>query len=669
MTSINIKAFRGKVPRVSERLLQPSQAKRADNCKISSGRIDPIAGLQKVFSNSHTINTAYRYRVFRNNAFETNWLTWSDDVDVVPSLIPTDTEGRFYFTGAGYEPRMSTYSAAINNDSYPDAWFALGVTPPAAAPTVVAVGGSGAQETRAYVSTFVTAFGEESGPSAPSEVITGYTNSTWTVSDLSAVPTNSGVVSAAVGLPNGRTRVTVDTTYGVYIYDTITIDGTGGIAGLNASHRVIEVVDATHVDIALETTDVFVSGGTWSKNAPHNVIGMTRRIYRTTGTSGDFLFVAEISAGDVTFVDAVVADDLGEVIPTAASLPPPKNLTCLISLPNGTLAGLANNELCLSEPYMPYSWPLSNRYSFSSQGVALVAAGNSIVVLTDTYPILFTGTDPEAMSPSTMETYAPCVSKRGVVNAGGAAIYPSFDGLWLAGPGRVEKLTAKLYREEEWAQLHPETFDAAFHDSQYFAAYRGAEENRIFVLNVLEPDSVVEVDEVVDCLYRNEVDGKLYAAKGNELFVWDSDQGRAYDVDWISADVQMSRPTNFSVAQVHADYSSIVPVDTTQLDANTALVAAGPDSVAGYLNGNEILSTEINGSFLVPVELDSRKQLQFTIYYNGQPYFTRNVDNMFPFRLPAGFKCEVANVGVRTSIKVYSITVAQTVDELAQVSA
>lgn len=670
MTFIHIKGFRGKLPRVSERALAPNQARRADNLKITSGRIDPLAGLSLVFSNSHPIRTAYRYRVFRNDAFESNWLTWPTDVDVVPSLVPTDTLGRFYFTGDGYEPRMSSYAAAIAGGSYPAAWFALGVCPAAAAPSLTTAGGGSSPETRSYVTTFVTALGEESPPSPPSAEVAGHTNGTWTLNSMQLPPVNSGTISAAVNLGTGRVRVTLNTVYGIAQYDTLALSGVAGMTSLNGTFRVLVVNTASnYIEVALQTGQTYTSGGAWAKKAPHNTSGMTRRIYRTTGTAGVFLFVAEIAASTVSYVDAVAASSLGEELPTATSQLPPKNMVGLISLPNGCLVGIAGNEVCFSEPYMPYSWPIANRYSFSGQGVALVSAGNSVIVLTDTYPILITGTDPESMSPSTLETYAPCVSKRGVVNAGAAAVYPSFDGLWLAAPGRVDCLTRKLYREEEWSQINPASFDAAFHDGQYYASYVGAEENRILVVDINEPDSVVEVDEVVDCLYRNELDGKLYASKGAKLYEWDSDLGHAYDVDWMSSDVQVSKPINFTVAQVHADFNAITPVDTTQLDANVALIALGADAVAGHIDGHELLSVELNGSYIVPVELDDPKQIQFTLYSNGSPVFTTQVVSGAPFRLPSGFLTELVNLGVHTSVKVYSITIADSVEELARASA
>ncbi|MDV7391413.1 hypothetical protein RZS08_08680, partial [Arthrospira platensis SPKY1] len=215
---------------------------------------------------------------------------------------------------------------------------------------------------------------------------------------------------------------------------------------------------------------------------------MTKRIYRSAGTAGQFLFVDEIPVAQTTYADTKATTALGESLATLNTLPPPKNLTNLISLPNGCLVGLAGNELCFSDPYMPYSWPMGNRYSFSGRGVAIVAAGNSVIVLTDSFPILFAGSDPEAMSPAVMETYAPCVSKRGMVDVGGGCLYPSFDGLWIAAPGRVENLTKRLYREEEWSRLGPSSFDAAFHDGQYYAYFQPdpLEPGMMWVLDINE---------------------------------------------------------------------------------------------------------------------------------------------------------------------------------------
>ena len=672
MVAINIKAFRGQVPRLSDRLLQPNQASRAMNCKLTSGRLDPLRGLGlEATSQLGFIRTLFRYRHFINGAPVDRWLTFSNDADVVKSPLANDPQGRIFYTADTHEPRMSTYERITDGPILPAQWFALGVPNPTQAPSVSVSGGTTPEESRAYAYTFVTALGEESGPSPASALTTGNANGTWNLSNLQTAPPNSGTITAAAANTptTGLVRVTFNTTFGLAPFDTITIAGVVGMTSLNGTHR-IQTINGNQVDLILATSQTYTSGGTWTRNAPLNTISMTKRIYRSAGFEGQFLFVAEIPVANTTYADTIAGTALGEALPTLNTLPPPKNLTCLISLPNGCLAGIAGNELCFSDPYMPYSWPRGNRYSFSGRGVALAPAGSSVIVLTDTFPILFTGTDPEAMSPSVMETYAPCVSKRGTVYVGGGCIYPSFDGLWLAAPGRVENLTKRLYREQEWARLNPQSLDAAFYDGQYVGAYRTpADVRRVLVLDVGESDSIVEVEDWFDAMHRNEYDGRLYVTKGNEIFQWDANPGRAYESDWISMTYQLPRPTNFAVAQVHADFSVVVPVNDAITQANEALIAAGPDAVAGHLNGMELLTTEINGSFIVPNMPDIARKVQFTLHADGEPVFTKAVTSSAPFRLPAGYRSEVFNIGLHSSVPTYTVTVAESTVELAQASA
>lgn len=672
MVAVNIKAFRGQIPRMSERLLQPNQASRALNCKITSGRLDPLAGLGLALTSPRPlIKTMFRYRHIVKEVVTDNWLVFSDDVDVVQSPLANDEKGRFYYASEAHEPRMSTYEDAIFGTAFPNAWFGLGVPNPTTAPSVSVTDGTTPQESRAYAYTFVTRLGEESGPSPASALVTGNANGTWSVTGMQTAPPNNGTITAAAANTptTGMVRVTLNTTFGLAQYDTLTFADVSGMTALNGSFRV-QAINGNQVDIILTTSQTYTSGGTWTRNAPHNTLSMKKRIYRSAGLDGNFLFVAEIDASATSYSDTLPATALGENIPTLNTLPPPKNLVGLTALPNGCLVGLSENELCFSDPYMPYSWPMSNRYAFSGRGVAVVPAGNSVIVLTETYPIIFVGSDPEAMSPSTMETYAPCVAKRGVANVGGGALYPSFDGLWLVAPGRVENMTRRLYREEEWAQLNPQSFVASFQDGQYYGYYETEDQltKHIWVLDINEPDSVVEVDERADSLYRNDYDGKLYLSQGNRIYVWDANPGRTYEADWISAVMQLPRPTNFAVAQVHAAFQEAVPPNTEQIDANEALLAQGADAVAGHVNGMELLTTEVNGSFIIPAVVDLQKKVQFTLYKDGVPVFTKAVTSSNPFRLPAGYRSELFQVGVNSSVRTFSVTIAESTAELAQAS-
>ena len=558
MAAITFKSFRGSVPRFSGRLQTPNFALHARNVKLESGRIDPLLGLQLVYTSplADEIKTIWRYRHhLTDNTVADNWLVFGSDVDVVRSSVANDEFGMVYWTSKDHEPRMAPYSLAVSGvGNYPGAFYALGVpNPNSALRTSIPKNGIGLPPappdpttiTRSYCWTWVDANGAETGPS-PATTRTYYQSEPWGFTFSAAaqqLPENGSPIVGVINNFPSAGYVTIEISGALLNYtrpgDEFTISGVVGMTDLNARHKV------THVNanggfqnftVKLTTAQTYTSGGAWARVAPYNTTGMRRRVYRAEGASAYFYFRAEIAVAPGGWTDAAPSDDdvVGEVIPTLKTQPPPVDLHSIISLPNGCMAGLVDNEVCFSDPYMPYSWPIENRYSFTGRGVALVASANSVIVLTDTYPILFTGSDPESMSPSVMETYAPCVSKRGAVNVGGGALYPSFDGLWIVAPGRIENMTKRVYREEDWKLLDPATFDACFHDGQYYANHRptGALVDETLVLNVAELDSAVIVEVASTALHRNEFDGEMYLARGNKIYRWDSSDDQRFFGEW-----------------------------------------------------------------------------------------------------------------------------------------
>lgn len=672
MAAITFKGFRGKRPRMSERLLADNQATDALNLKITSGRIDPLKGLLQVHSSLiDTIVTMRRYRF----AGVDSWLVWNKVVDVAKSPAAQDVLGRFYYTGDG-EPRMSTGALATAGPGpFPADWYVLGVVPPKTAPSIAVVGGVAPTEARAYVYTFVTKLAEtvteESGPS-PAAVFTGNITGSWDLSAMDAAPPNTGTVTAAVPdtpLP-GQVEVTLNTVFGLRALEHIEFAAVTGMTDLNTEVQIVSVDTALNkVVVTLATAQTYTAGGAWTRRAPHNTTGMVKRIYRTVGTGTDYKFVAEIPVANTTYSDTIAATALGDGISTLDADLPPKDLHSLIELPNGCLAGLSGNELCLTEIAKPNSWPIRNRYSFSGVGVALVADGSSIVVMTDGFPYVAAVSTPDAVSLARIQTYAPCLSKPGVVDTGGGAIYPSSDGLYVVSSGGARKLSQELYRFDEWQKTFPATFKSAFWDGQYVGMHAtpDTEEDRILMFDTAEMDGLTEVDDRVDAFYTNPYDGLLYAAKGNKIYQWDADDSNRYLAFWKSRDVQVGKPVNFTCAQVHAQYSDIVPVDTSIADANAALLADA-DNVNGAIASASILEYTINGSAIVPVPTGGERVVQFTLLRYGVPIWTKNVTSTKAFRLPAGFKTEVSGMQIATNVPVFSVSLATTMAELSGIS-
>jgi hypothetical protein len=149
------------MPRISARLLPAETATRAENCELRSGDIVPtqVGAVVQAPLISQPVNTIYH--------FDGQWLSWASDVDVVRGFVATGTTARLYYTGDG-APKKTTIAAASSG-----AFFPLGVEPANGTLTPTLSGtGTGPNELRCYVYTYVTSFGEEGVPSLPgAEVI------------------------------------------------------------------------------------------------------------------------------------------------------------------------------------------------------------------------------------------------------------------------------------------------------------------------------------------------------------------------------------------------------------------------------------------------------------------------------------------------------------------
>jgi hypothetical protein len=207
--TINLEGFQGLVPKKDPTLLPPMAAQKAVNCKLWSGAIDPYYGPLPVFTPTKTGTMQSMYRMDDRAGGSDYWLTWPFDIDAARGLV-VDSYQRLYYTGQ-YEPRVTNYEmAALGVDTvngsdnypggfgesgtdYPLAFYALGAPNPLTAPVVAVSGGVAADVTRAYEYTFVTPWGEESGPS-PATVLAGKPDGTWNLSQMDAAPTNSGSI-------------------------------------------------------------------------------------------------------------------------------------------------------------------------------------------------------------------------------------------------------------------------------------------------------------------------------------------------------------------------------------------------------------------------------------------------------------------------------------------
>ena len=167
MTGFRLRTFGGKAPKVFARLLPEDMAQVATNVRLDSGRLEPWKGNATATItpvNSYAISASTK-TLFKFN--DSIWIGRNEDANFVRSPLSEDAYERIYVSGigggSGY-PRMTT-SSIVGNGTF----YRLGI-PKALNITTVATDTATAKQdeeipqSRAYVYTYVSAYGEEGQP-------------------------------------------------------------------------------------------------------------------------------------------------------------------------------------------------------------------------------------------------------------------------------------------------------------------------------------------------------------------------------------------------------------------------------------------------------------------------------------------------------------------------
>jgi hypothetical protein len=179
MVAVKLQNFGGMIPSIDDNLLPPSSASNAEDVSVSSGTLEGHEQLKLIYTpSSSSIQRVFRIPIALTDAARipnSYWLEFTTpDVDVIQA--PTDADGfeRFYWASSNDTPKYNTKARIAAGDPP----FLLGIPAPNIAPGVSVSGGTGPTEARAYVYTWVSAYGEESPPSPPT-LVTDNSDGTW----------------------------------------------------------------------------------------------------------------------------------------------------------------------------------------------------------------------------------------------------------------------------------------------------------------------------------------------------------------------------------------------------------------------------------------------------------------------------------------------------------
>lgn len=339
--------------------------------------------------------------------------------------------------------------------------------------------------------------------------------------------------------------------------------------------------------------------------AGRNVTSM--RIYRSeTSAAGitDLYFVAEIPSNTTQYDHDLASAPLNEVIPSLDYDVPRDTLLGIVSMPNGIMAAFDGKELFFCEPYIPHAWPTKYALTTDSEIVGLAVFGSTLAVLTQGTPYLVQGTHPESMVMERVDANMPCLSRRGIVDIGYAALYPSNDGLAIVAPGQSQLISKTLFTRDQWRALSPATFVATGQDGKYIFTFTadqwdtvdggtpdtvGADtfgngdpsgftgtalryyfgrfdsafgSRRVGMIDISEsPPAFTDFDVITPtAMHLDPITGDIYMLSDDvNVMRWDDEDSAAATMRWVSRLYQMSFPTSFGAAMVQTDEEVTAP--------------------------------------------------------------------------------------------------------------
>lgn len=156
------------------------------NAEPGAGVARPLRGRVTVATVPTSPQRQTIYRMGRDTPNDAAyWLSWSAIVNAIRGFDKTDPTERTYYTGDG-TPKWTDNTIALGTPPYPQASRELAVPAPTDAAIITeATPGSGTEETRYYVHTFINELGWES---APSPVSAGFACEPGCVLNITGLP-------------------------------------------------------------------------------------------------------------------------------------------------------------------------------------------------------------------------------------------------------------------------------------------------------------------------------------------------------------------------------------------------------------------------------------------------------------------------------------------------
>ena len=354
-------------------------------------------------------------------------------------------------------------------------------------------------ETRFYVVTFVTDWGEESAPSAPSDAIELDQNDSVTIQR----PNSTKVGSALAGASIKKWR----------IYRS----NSGSEA---AAFQFVE--------------ELLTSSANYTDEKKAAALG-------------------EVCPTTTWLPPPYRADLQNELYPQPVVGTNPF-LRGLVGMPNGIMAGFFDNTVAFCEPFIPYAWPVEYQITTEYPIVGLGVFGQTLFVGTTGNPYFISGADSANMSAQKLDARQACASARSIVAVQGGVLYASPDGLCVADPNGVQVVTGGMFTREDWQKLNPASMFAAGHESIYYLWHQGG-----CLTFDLASKKLGRMDLPATAAFSDTVTDALYVANGGSVQMVLGGNTRRV-ARWKSAKMVMQLQQPMGWVKVYGDQDAQNPV-------------------------------------------------------------------------------------------------------------
>lgn len=274
------------------------------------------------------------------------------------------------------------------------------------------------------------------------------------------------------------------------------------------------------------------------------------RVYRAV--AGTYLFVAEVPVATSAYTDSVLAEGLGEELPSLTWLQPPDTLKGLINLPNGVMAGFVGRDVYFCDPYHPHAWPLQYVQSVDFPVVGLGRMDTTLAVLTTGTPYFMQGSSPDVTVVVKSDLEQACSSKQSIVSTNGVVLYASPDGLVMLATNGSKLVTEQYFTRAQWqAQFKPDSIHAYAHEQKYYGFYDTGTVQGGFIYDLVTGQFILH-DIYATAGYTDLLRDKLFLAFSDRTIkVWGAGSAKTYT--WKSKRFTLPQVTGFSCAQVEAE--------------------------------------------------------------------------------------------------------------------